>query len=130
MDKNGLPRPTGRELDILAVLWQRGPSTVREVHEALGGDGAGGYTTMLKLMQIMNDKGLLTRDESARSHIYRTAAPERETQSGLIKDLCERAFGGSAEKLVLRALSSKRIDRKELATIRALIDEYERGHQS
>jgi predicted transcriptional regulator len=130
MSTDSLRRPTDRELDILSVLWRRGPSTVREVHGALGGDGAAGYTTTLKLMQIMHEKGLLTRDESARSHVYKAAAAEGVTQGGLVRDLIDRAFDGSAEKLVLRALSSGRIAKEELAAIRSLVEQLERGRRS
>ena len=125
-----LPRPTDSELGILRVLWRRGPSTVREVHEALreasGGDGASGYTTTLKLMQIMTDKGLLRRDESRRTHVYEAVVPAEQTQRQLVGDLLDRAFGGSARQLVLQALSSKKASRADLAEIRRLIDEMEK----
>src|SRR5687767_6842331 len=93
------PRPTDGELAILRVLWERGPSTVRQVHEALA-EHATGYTTTLKLMQIMADKGLVTRDESSRTHVYASRASEEQTQSQLLRDLVDRAFGGSAAALV------------------------------
>lgn len=117
-----LPLPTGAELSILTVLWQRGPSTVREVHEALKGAQDTGYTTVLKLMQIMAQKGLCARDESQRSHVYRALVSEEQAQRGLLTDLMDKAFGGSAAQLVLRALSSDRASREELAEIRALLD--------
>ena len=122
--KQKLPRPTDGELSILRVLWARGPSTVRAVQETLGPDT--GYTTVLKFMQIMTEKALLIRDESARTHVYEAAIPEEATQRQLVKDLVDRAFAGSAQKLVLQALSSKRASREELAEIRRLLDEIER----
>jgi BlaI family transcriptional regulator, penicillinase repressor len=118
-----LPRPTDGELSILRVLWSRGPSTVRQVQEILGPKT--GYTTVLKFMQIMTEKGLLHRDESQRTHVYVAARPAETTQRQLIGDLLERAFQGSAAKLVMQALSSKRASRQELAEIRRLLDEIE-----
>jgi predicted transcriptional regulator len=120
------PRPTEAELEILRVLWERGPSTVRQVHEALAAARDTGYTTTLKLMQIMADKGLVTRDESSRTHIYAPRASQESTQRQLVTDLVVRAFGGSAAELVLRALSSHTASDDELAEIRKIIDE-ERG---
>jgi predicted transcriptional regulator len=116
-----LPRPTDGELAILRVLWMRGPSTVREVLEILGPNT--GYTTALKFMQIMTDKGLLRRDDSERTHVYAAALPEEATQRQLLSDLLERAFQGSAAKLVMQALSSKRASAEELAEIRSLLDQ-------
>jgi predicted transcriptional regulator len=117
------PRPTEAELEILRVLWERGPSTVRQVHEALATVRVTGYTTTLKLMQIMADKGLVTRDESSRTHIYTPRASQEVTQRQLVTDLVDRAFGGSATELVLRALSSHSASDDELREIRKLIDE-------
>lgn len=117
------PRPTEAELEILRVLWERGPSTVRQVHEALAAARATGYTTSLKLMQIMADKGLVTRDESSRTHIYAPRVSQESTQRQLVTDLVDRAFGGSAADLVLRALSSHTASDEELREIRKLIDE-------
>ena len=117
-----LPRPTDAELAILRVLWERGPATVRQVHEALA-DRETGYTTTLKLMQIMADKGLVTRDESARTHVYAARVSQEQTQRQLVNDLVDRAFGGSAAELVLRALSDARTSAEELREIRRLIDE-------
>jgi predicted transcriptional regulator len=118
-----LPRPTDAELEILRVLWERGPATVRQVHEALSGTRETGYTTTLKLMQIMADKGLVTRDESSRTHVYTARASQEHTQRQLLEDLVNRAFGGSAAELVLRALSSHKTSDRELLEIRRLIDE-------
>ena len=117
------PRPTEAELEILRVLWERGPSTVRQVHEALAAARATGYTTSLKLMQIMADKGLVTRDESSRTHVYAPRVSQESTQRQLVTDLVDRAFGGSAADLVLRALSSHTASDEELREIRKLIDE-------
>jgi BlaI family transcriptional regulator, penicillinase repressor len=116
-------RPTEAELEILRVLWERGPSTVRQVHEALVAGRETGYTTTLKLMQIMADKGLVVRDESARTHIYEARASQESTQRQLVNDLVDRAFGGSAAELVLRALSSHKTSDSELREIRKLLDE-------
>jgi len=118
-------RPTDRELTILRILWDNGPSTVREVNEAMSQDEDTGYTTTLKLMQIMTEKGLVLRDESQFKHIYRPAMTEEKAQKQLVGDLLDRAFSGSAEKLVMRALSAKKVSAKELASIRKMIDEFE-----
>jgi BlaI family transcriptional regulator, penicillinase repressor len=114
-------KPTEAELEILQAVWRRGPSTVRDIHTDLG--GRTGYTSVLKLMQIMTDKGLLRRDERGRSHIYRAAQPEKQTQRRLADDLMQRAFGGSARKLIAAALSSRRATPEELEEIRTLLDE-------
>jgi predicted transcriptional regulator len=119
------PRPTPAELDILRLLWELGPSTVREVHERLEQERLTGYTTVLKLMQIMTDKGLVARDESARAHVYSATAPEQQTQRQLVRDLVDRAFGGSASKLVMQTLSAKNASREELGRIRELLDRLE-----
>jgi BlaI family penicillinase repressor len=116
------PRPTDAELAILRVLWPLGPSTVRQVHEALARRETG-YTTTLKLMQIMAEKGLVLRDESARTHVYSAKVSEADTQAQLVKDLMERAFGGSAKALVMRALTAEETSREELREIRKLIDD-------
>jgi predicted transcriptional regulator len=118
------PRPTDAELAILRVLWERGASTVREVHEVLADTRETGYTTTLKLMQIMADKGLVTRNETARTHIYSAIAGQEQTQNQLVKDLVDRAFGGSAAALVLRALSADDATDAELKEIRKMIDDY------
>ena len=118
-----LPRPTEAELEILRVVWERGPSTVRHVHEALVGTRETGYTTTLKLMQIMADKRLVSRDESSRTHVYTASMSQDHTQRQLLNDLVDRAFGGSAAALVLRALSSRSTSDEELLEIRKLIDE-------
>jgi len=122
-----LPRPTDGELAILRVLWARGPSTVRQIHEVLSGERDLGYTTVLKILQVMTEKGLVARDETERSHVYRAAEAAERTQAHLVHDLLDRAFGGSASKLVLHALSAKPATAEELAAIRALLDRAERG---
>jgi predicted transcriptional regulator len=120
-------RPTDAELEILTVLWARGPSTVREVHEAITRRRAAQYTTILKLLQIMDEKGLVRRNEKQRAHIYEPARPREWTQRQLAGDLLERGFGGSARGLMLGALSARKTSRKELAELRQLLDEYEKG---
>jgi predicted transcriptional regulator len=122
-----LPRPTPAELEILAVLWKRGPSTVRQVHEGLSRQKPAQYTTVLKLLQIMAEKGLVRRDETRRAHVYKASQPKEWTQRQLAGDLLQRAFGGSARNLLLGVLSAKRASREELAAIRKLLDEYEKG---
>jgi predicted transcriptional regulator len=117
------PKPTDTELTILRVLWERGPSTVRQVHEALSDRKPTAYTTTLKLLQIMTEKGLVKRDETDRSHVYQSRLNEEQTQRQLVRDLLERAFGGSSMKLVMQALSARRASPAELAEIRKLLDE-------
>ena len=119
------PRPTDAELAILRVLWERGPSTVREVHDALSRTHDSGYTTVLKLLQIMTDKGLVVRDESQRAHVYATTLSEQRTQRQLLGDLIERAFGGSPTKLVMQALSATKTSAEDLNAIRHLLDRME-----
>jgi BlaI family transcriptional regulator, penicillinase repressor len=128
------PRPTDAELTILRVLWRRGPSTVRAVQEELANDrgqrseGAAdgpGYTTVLKLLQIMTEKGLVAREEVGRAHVYRPAQSEEHAQRRLVGDLLDRVFGGSAQKLVMQALTARETSPEELAEIRRLLDELE-----
>ena len=127
MSKRTTPEPTNAELEILQVLWERGPSTVRQIHERLGSNRETGYTTTLKLMQIMVQKGLLVRDESSRTHLYRDAQAQEKTQRQLVKSLVRRAFGGSVPGLVMQALSTKKASAEELAEIRRLLDELEQN---
>jgi predicted transcriptional regulator len=115
-------KPTDAELAILRVLWARGPSTVREVFDALGGEGV--YTTVLKLLQIMTDKSLVRRDESARTHVYEAAYSEDQTQQQIVSDLLDRVFDGSAAKLVLHALEAGKASPAEIAEIRKLLDKH------
>jgi predicted transcriptional regulator len=123
--KRNLQKPTEAEWSILRVLWNRGPSTVREIWEGLPGRRAKGYTTVLKLLQIMHGKGLVRRDESKRSHVYIARVSEEQAQHGLVGDLLDRVFGGSAAQLVLRALHARRTSPEDLATIRRLLAEQE-----
>ena len=116
------PRPTDAELAILRVLWERGPSTVRQVHEVLSRERPTAYTTALKLLQIMAEKGLVTRDERERTHVYQPRVSEDQTQRQLVRDLLDRAFGGSSSKLVMQALATKRASAEELGEIRRLLD--------
>jgi predicted transcriptional regulator len=116
-------RPTAGELEILRVLWRIGPATVRGVHDAL--ERRQGYTTVLKLMQIMTDKGLVRRSEEQRAHVYHPAVSQVEVQTSLVGDLLERAFGGSAAQLALRALASQPASAEEIAEIRRMLSEYE-----
>ena len=118
-------QPTDAELAILRVLWERGPSTVREVAETMGRESA--YTTILKLLQIMTEKRLVRRDESARTHVYEAASSEGQTQRQIVADLLDRVFDGSAAKLVLQALAAGKTSSKELAEIRRLIDTHRGG---
>ena len=124
-----IPLPTEAELELLRILWARGPSTVREVRDGLPPARRGGYTTVLKLLQIMHGKGLVTRDETERSHVYRAVAAEAATQRRLVGDLADRAFGGSAAKLVLNALSGRPATAAERAEIRALLELLEAGEE-
>jgi BlaI family penicillinase repressor len=125
--RDGLPpKPTPAELSLLKVLWQRGSSTVLEVQLHLESEGtAPGYTTVLKLLQIMAEKGLVTRHKVNRSHVYQASFQEEQTQRQLVGDLLDRAFGGSASKLVLQALSAKSASAQELAEIRSMLDAFE-----
>src|SRR3954468_7569278 len=124
------PRPTDAELAILRVLWERGPSTVRQVHEVLVARvGPIAYTTALKLLQIMTEKGLVRRDDTDRTHVFTTRLSEEQTQRQLVRDLLDRAFGGSASKLVMQALSARRATQEELGEIRKLIEASRDGRE-
>jgi predicted transcriptional regulator len=125
MAKQKTQQPTGRELQILRILWNEGPGTVRKVNEEMNKHQKTGYTTTLKLMQIMTGKGLVVRDDSKFQHVYRPAVSEEKTQKLVVGDLLEKVFSGSAEKLVMRALSAKEVSAKELAKIRKMLDEME-----
>ena len=119
------PLPTDAELDILATLWRMGPSTVRDVHESLGKDNS--YTTTLKQMQLMTEKGLLIRSERFRSHVYEAGIAKEQTQLQIAGDVLRRAFDGSASSLVLGALNAKPASDEELAEIRQMLDRFEKG---
>jgi BlaI family penicillinase repressor len=120
------PRPTDAELEILTVLWSRGPATVRDVHETIASRRPTQYTTVLKQMQVMAEKGLVLRNEDQRAHIYEAARPREWTQRQLAGDMLQRAFNGSAKSLMIGALSSRKASKQELAELRGLLDEYER----
>ena len=116
------PRPTDAELAILRVLWEHGACTVRQVHEALSRERPAAYTTALKMLQIMTEKGLVRRDDTDRTHIYEPRLTEEQTQRQLVRDLLDRAFGGSSSKLVMQALSARRATPEELSEIRRLLE--------
>ena len=119
-------KPTASELEILRVLWARGPSTVREVHEALSASKSLGYTTVLKLLQIMTTKGIVRRNETQRAHVYEAGLPAEQTKRQLAGDMLQRVFEGSASQLMMHALAGKRTSQQEIEEIRHLLDEYER----
>ncbi|HXV85172.1 MAG TPA: BlaI/MecI/CopY family transcriptional regulator [Gemmatimonadales bacterium] len=121
------PNPTNAELEILRVLWRLGPSTVRDVHQALNREPPVGYTTVLKLLQIMAEKGLVSRDETSRSHVYQAAFSPEATRRRLVSDLLDRAFEGSALGLVMQALEARPASREDLQRIRELLDQSDTG---
>jgi BlaI family transcriptional regulator, penicillinase repressor len=125
MARKKITGPTEKELQILSILWTHGPSTVRNVNKVMNQDEDTGYTTTLKLMQIMYEKGLLKRNESAKTHIYLPAQSEAHVQEELVGSLLDRVFAGSTEKLVLRALSSKKVSAEELANIKKMVNQKE-----
>jgi predicted transcriptional regulator len=121
--RNEKPLPTEAELEILNILWAHGPSTVRDVHTEIDKDT--GYTTVLKQMQVMTEKGLLARSEKYRSHVYEARIAKEQTQRQLTRNLVQRAFDGSAKNLVLGALASQKVSPEDLAEIRSMLDEFE-----
>ena len=125
MKKPKLSKPTEAELSILRVLWRQGPSTVRGIWEQINTEQQTGYTTVLKLLQIMTEKGLVTREGSGRAHVYQATQTEEHSQRRMVGDLLDRAFGGSAQKLVMQALTARKASPEELAEIRRLLDELE-----
>ncbi len=125
MARHKVSGPTEKELAILAILWGNGPSTVRKVNEEMNKEQRTGYTTTLKLMQIMTEKGLVVRDDSKFQHVYKAAVSEEKTQKQIVGDMLEKVFSGSAEKLVMRALSAKKVSAKELTKIKKMLDEME-----
>ena len=126
---NELPRPTDAELEILTVLWSIGPATVRAVYEVINKRRPAQYSTVLKFMQIMAEKGLVRRDETERAHVYEAARSRERTQRQLAGDLLERAFSGSAKALLMGALSARKATKEELAEMRKLLDEYRKGEK-
>ncbi len=124
---NDPPRPTDAELEILTALWSLGPATVREVYDVICRRRVAQYSTVLKFMQIMAEKGLVRRDETERAHVYEAARPREWTQRQLAGDLMERAFSGSAKAMLMGALSARKASKKELAEMRKLLEEYRGG---
>jgi predicted transcriptional regulator len=122
-------KPTASELEILRVLWTRGPSTVRDVHDSLKEQKTLGYTTVLKLLQIMTAKGLVRRNETERAHVYEAGVPAAQTKRQLAGDMLQRVFEGSASDLMMHALAGKRASRQEIDELRRLLDEYERNRR-
>ena len=127
MPRNPSRQPNDVELAILRVVWDRKVCTVREVHEALQAERQTGYTSTLKMMQVMCEKGLLKRDDSQRPQLYRPGVPQEQTQKSIVRDLVQKVFGGSARKLVMQAVQSHKISAAELAEIRTLSNELEGG---
>jgi predicted transcriptional regulator len=127
MTKSNVLKPTAGELEILRILWERGPSTVREVHDALRQEKDVGYTTVLKLMQIMTAKGTVRRNQEQRAHVYEARQPAEKTKRALASDVLQRVFQGSASQLMMHALEGQRTSREELEKLRLLLDDYERG---
>ena len=127
--KQSPQKPTASELEILRVLWGRGPSTVREVHDALKEKKALGYTTVLKLLQIMTAKGTVRRNETQRAHVYEACLPAEQTKRQLAGDVLQRVFEGSASQLMMHALAGRRASREEIGELRRMLDEYERNRR-
>ena len=126
MKKNVRLKPTPSELQILHILWSRGPSTVREIHEVLAKEKDVGYTSALKLLQIMTTKGLVTRTEDQRAHVYEATQPAETTKQQVVADVLQRVFRGSASQLMQHVLSGRRGSKKEIEELRRMLDEYER----
>ena len=129
MKKKKITKPTEAELEILQILWENGPSTVRFINDELNKRKSVGYTTTLKIMQIMTEKNLVKRNEENRSHIYTAAYKKDETRKVLIDRLIETAFGGSASKLVMQALGNKKASKEEIQELRKFLDEIEKGQK-
>ena len=129
MPKHNQPRPTDAELEILRVLWNRGPSTVREVHDALREKKDLGYTTVLKLLQIMTTKGTVRRNETQRAHVYEACLPAEQTKQQLAGDMLQRVFEGSASQLMMHALAGRKSSPEEINELRRLLDQYERSRR-
>jgi len=122
-------KPTASELEILHVLWSRGPSTVREVHDALNEKKAMGYTTVLKLLQIMTTKGTVRRNETQRAHVYEACLPAEQTKRQIAGDMLQRVFEGSASQLMVHALAGSKASAEEIEELRRMLDEYERNRR-
>jgi len=126
MNYRDLPKPTAGELEILRILWERGPSTVRKVYEELSEKKPIGYTTVLKLMQIMTTKGTVRRNEEQRAHVYEACLPAEKTKRQLAADVLQRVFDGSASELMMHALEGRKTSRKEIEQLRRILEEQER----
>jgi predicted transcriptional regulator len=127
--KSSPQKPTASELEILRVLWSRGPSTVREVHQTLAGTRSVGYTSILKFLQIMTTKGLVKRNETQRAHVYEACLPAEQTKRQLAGDILQRVFEGSASQLMMHALAGKKTSREELEELRRMLSDYERNRR-
>ena len=127
MEKRNFIKPTEKELEILQILWKKGPAAVKEVHESMGGDQQNGYTTILKLMQIMHEKGLVTRQKSGKLHLYKAIASQEHTRQFMIDKMIHTVFQGSAMQLVMSALGNKKSSKEELSEIRRYLDKLEGG---
>jgi BlaI family penicillinase repressor len=127
MGQKNIPKPTEKELEILRIVWEKGPVSVKEVHETMGGDDNNGYTTILKLMQIMHEKGHLTRQKSGKLHLYKAIVSQVNTQQQMLDKMIETVFSGSAADLVMSALGTRRSSKGELKAIREYLDQLEKG---
>lgn len=129
MESRTFKKPTEKELEILQVLWEKGPVPVKEVHERMGGDEQNGYTTILKLLQIMHEKGLVTRQKSGKLHLYKPVTSQERTRQAMLDKMIDTVFQGSAMKLVMSALGNKKSSREELSEIRRYLEKLEGGDQ-
>ncbi len=129
MNRKSFIKPTEKELEILQILWKNGPASVRDVHLTMGGDDRNGYTTILKMMQIMHEKGLVSRTKSGKLHLYKAVASQEHTQQFMLEKIIRTVFQGSAAQLVMSALGNKQSSREELSEIRRYLDKLEGGEQ-
>jgi BlaI family penicillinase repressor len=127
--KPSQPKPTEKELEILQILWQKGPAAVKDVHEAMGGEDTNGYTTILKLLQIMHEKGLVTRQRSGKLHLYKASASQESTQQQVVDKIITTVFQGSAMQLVMSALGNNRSSKEELMEIKKYLEKLEGGEK-
>lgn len=127
--KSNQAKPTEKELEILRIIWEKGPVSVREVHEALGGETANGYTTILKLLQIMHEKGIVTRQKSGKLHLYAAAHSQTKMQQQIVDKVITTVFSGSAKQLIMSALGNKKSSKEELKEIRTFLDQLENEHE-
>ncbi|HEX8038878.1 MAG TPA: BlaI/MecI/CopY family transcriptional regulator [Chryseosolibacter sp.] len=128
MTKNSFIKPTEKELEILQILWRKGPVAVKDVHECMGGDDMNGYTTILKLLQIMHEKGLVTRQKSGKLHLYKALASQEHTRQFMLDKMIHTVFQGSAMQLVMSALGNKKSSKEELLEIRRYLEKLENGN--